>query len=179
MDWATPYLEIALSVLGWGTLGLVIFVALLLDVLGLFGNWLILLAFGVTWAVTGFTHFGWLGLGGMLLLAVIGEVLETVVAGFGARKFGGSRGSMVAALVGCIAGAIFGTPLLPIPLLGTVVGACLGAFIAAALYDYIQHERNAYDAAWIGVGAAIGKVGGLFAKLFCGLLMLLVAAMTW
>jgi uncharacterized protein YqgC (DUF456 family) len=166
-----------LVVLGWIALGLTIIVGLVLDLLGLFGNWLIFAAFTIFWVVSGFTHFGWVGIGIMLALAVLGEILETAASGYGASKFGGSRGSIVAALVGCLSGAVLGTPIFPI--IGTLIGACLGAFAAAALYDYIKHERQVHEAAWVGVGAALGKVGGLFAKTFVGFTMLLTAVLTY
>ncbi|MBI2426139.1 MAG: DUF456 domain-containing protein [Candidatus Hydrogenedentes bacterium] len=168
----------ALSAAGIGVLlGIVIIVALGLDLVGLFGNWIILGAMALVYFFSGFTMLGWVSLLIMLCLAIVGEVLETAFAGYGASKFGGSRGSIVAALVGCLVGAVAGTPLIPIPLVGTLVGACLGAFGGAALYEYIQMEKSHSEALWTGLGAALGKIGGLFAKLFCGLLMLLVAAL--
>jgi len=169
-----------LIILGWTGFGLSILVALFLNLLGLFGNWLLIGTLGLAWWLSGFVHFGpWWVFLIYLALAILGEVLETAVSGYGARKFGGSPGAMVAALVGCFVGLIVGTPLIPIPIVGSLIGACIGGFCFAAVYDYIQHERSAYDAAWIGMGAAVGKVGGLFAKFFCGLLILIVALIQW
>jgi len=166
-----------LAILGWSAFALAIVVGLLLDLVGLFGNWVILGAVGCAWALTGFVHFGWVGLLLMLVFAVLGEILETALAGYGARKFGGSKGAMVAALVGTLAGAILGTPLFPI--IGTLIGACIGAFAGAAFYEYVQHEKGVEASIKTGVGAAVGKIGGLFAKLFCGFAMLAVAALTY
>lgn len=162
---------------GWSTFALAILVGLCLDMVGLFGNWIILGAVAIAWVATGFDHFGILGLVFMVGFATLGEVLETLLAGYGAKKFGGSKGSMVAALVGCIAGAILGSPYLLI--IGALIGACLGAFTGAALYEYIQMQKTHKEALWTGLGAALGKVGGVFAKLFCGMAMLLVAILTY
>jgi uncharacterized protein YqgC (DUF456 family) len=162
---------------GWSTFALAILVGLCLDLVGLFGNWIILGAVAIAWVATGFDHFGIFGLIFMVGFAILGEVLETALAGYGAKKFGGSKGSMIAALVGCIAGAILGTPVFFI--VGTLLGACLGAFAGAALYEYIQMQKTHQEALWTGVGAAVGKVGGLFAKLFCGIAMLLIAFLTY
>jgi uncharacterized protein YqgC (DUF456 family) len=170
-------MDLLLAILGWTTFGLLIVVGLLLDLVGLFGNWIILAAIGGLWAVTGFTHFGWMALLLMCGLAVLGEVLETAASGYGASKFGGGRGSIVASVVGCIGGAVLGTPIFPI--IGTLIGACVGAFGAAMLYEYIQRERSVQEAAWTGFGAALGKVGGLLVKSFCGIGMLVVAAVTY
>lgn len=170
-------MDTALAILGWSAFGLAVLVGLALDVVGLFGNWIILGVVIIAWVLTGFTHFGWIGIGAMLVLAILGEVLETAAAGYGASKFGGSKGSIVAALVGCLGGAVLGTPVFPI--VGTLAGACLGAFAAAALYEFIKHEKEAGEAMWTGLGAALGKVAGLFAKLLMGFAMLLAAALTY
>lgn len=167
-------MSVALAVLGWILFGLAILVGLALDLVGLFGNWIILAAFALAFVFSGFEYFSWAMLAILLVLAIIGEVAETAAAGYGAAKFGGSKGSMVAAIVGAITGAIVGTPLFPI--LGTIVGAAIGAFIAAGLYEYIQHGKTFDDSSRVGLGAAFGKVLGLFAKTFMGFAMLLAAA---
>jgi hypothetical protein len=177
-----PWEEIGsttLAITGWSLFALAVVVGLLLDMLGLFGNWIILGAVVIAWVATGFEHFGWVGLLFMTGLAVLGEVLEFFAAGYGAAKFGGGRGTIVSALVGCLAGAIIFTPLIPIPLIGTLIGACLGAFLAAALYEYIQMERQVHQAMWTGFGAALGRVGGIFAKFLAGIIMLAIAALTF
>jgi uncharacterized protein YqgC (DUF456 family) len=167
----------SLGVMGWSAFGLVILAGLGLNLLGLFGNWLILIALGTLWALGGWEHFGLWPMLGMLALAIVGEVLEMLLAGYGAKRFGGSKGSMVAALVGTIVGAIFGTPLFPI--IGTVVGACIGAFVFAASWEHLRHQKEVDVALWTGTGAALGKIGGLAAKFACGVAMLIVAALTY
>lgn len=179
IDGVVGLMDETAAIAGWGLFGLAILIGLGLDLVGLFGNWIILGAVALAWLLTGFDHFGVFGLVFMLGFAVLGEILETALAGYGARKFGGSKGSMVAALVGCILGAIFGTPLIPIPIVGTLIGACVGSFVGAALYEYIQMERTHNEALWTGLGAALGKVGGVFAKLFCGVAMLIIAFMSY
>ncbi len=172
-------MEWILAILGWGTFAAAILAGLLLDAVGLFGNWIILGSTAIAWGVTGMERFSLTGLAIMLVLAVLGEVLEAVAAGYGASKFGGGKGSGISAIAGCLAGAILGTPLIPIPVVGTLIGACLGAFAAAALYEYVQRERTAQQAFWTGFGAALGRVAGLLAKLMAGLAMLAVAAFTF
>jgi len=167
----------ALAILGWITFCLAILIGLALDLVGLFGNWIILLAIGILWWATGFVHFGATTILMLLALAVIGEVIETIAAAYGAAKFGGSKGAMVSALVGAIAGGIIGSPFLLI--IGTIVGAIIGAFIAAAAYEYLLVKKQAGVAAWTGLGAALGKVAGMMAKTTIGLIMLLIAALTY
>lgn len=176
MDWINT--EFFLAILGWLALGVTIIAAMLLNLLGLFGNWLLLGAFGITWLATGGVHLGLWSLGFMVAFAALGEVLETALAGYGARRFGGSKGSMVAALIGCIGGAIF-LSFIPIPVISTLIGACLGAFGAAALYDYIQHGKTPGEAVRVGWGATLGKLGGMFAKFVCGIVILALAVWAW
>ena len=169
-------MDLVLPIIGWSAYGLAIVAALILNLVGLFGNWIILGASAIAWAVSGFTYFSLTGLLIMLVLAVLGEVVEAAAAGYGAKRFGGGKGAMAAALIGCILGSIAGSPILPI--VGTLIGACIGAFAGAALYEFIQMERQAGDAIRTGLGAAAGRVMGLFAKFFVGILMLLTGYLT-
>lgn len=170
-------LSTVLAILGWTAFGLAIVAGLVLDMVGLFGNWIILGAVAIAWLATGFEHFGTWGLVAMTGLAVMGEIIELIASSFGAARFGGGKGAAFAALIGCIVGAIVGTPWFPV--VGTLIGACLGAFVAAAAYEFVVTARSAGDAAWTGVGAALGKVAGVFGKALMGLMMLLVAAFTF
>jgi len=166
-------MELALEILGWSVFALVIVIALLLDLLGLFGNWIILAAVGAAAAISGFDHFGGYTLAYLFVFAGVGELLEALAAGLGAAKYGGGKGAIAAALVGTLVGAILGTPVFPI--LGTIAGACAGAFVFATLYEYLVSKRGLETATKIGFGAALGKICGLFAKTFVGFAMLLVA----
>ncbi len=171
------YMEGILHVLGWIAFGLVVIVAIALNSLGLFGNWLILGAVAAVWLLTGFEQFGLITLGILLALAIVGEVLEAVAASYGATVFGGSKKAFLYIAAGCILGAIGGTPLFPI--VGSLIGALIGGFAAATLYEYIVEERHARESVWAGIGAALGKAGGIFAKLFVGFVMLAVTAFSY
>ena len=157
-----------LAVVGWSVFVIAVIVGLFLDLIGLFGNWIILGAAVIAWGVTGMSHFSPWGLVAMAVLALIGEGIEMVAAGYGAKKFGGSKGSIVAAIVGCIVGSIVFTPLIPIPLVGTLIGAIAGSFIGAAMQEYLVMQKHHTEAAKVGFGAALGKVGGVFGKLLAG-----------
>lgn len=163
----------ALTLGGWTLFGIAIAAGLILDLVGLFGNWIILAAVGAAALASGFEHFGARTLAVLLALAIVGEVLEALASGMGAAKFGGGKGAIGASVVGCILGAIAGTGVFPIA--GTLAGACAGAFLAATLYEYLRSEKELGDAVQVGFGAALGKVGGLFLKTFVGATMLIVA----
>ncbi len=166
-----------LAILGWSLFAIAIIVGLILDLVGLFGNWLILGAVGVAAVATDFAHFGGWTLPILLGLATAGEVAEFFAAGVGAKKFGGSKGAVTSAVLGCILGAIVGSPLFPI--IGTIIGACAGAFIAATMYEFLMQDRSVSEAAYTGVGAALGKVAGIFLKAFFGVAMLVVATLAF
>ncbi len=166
-----------LVVLGWIAFGGAVLIGIALNLLGLFGNWIILGAVGIAAALSGFDHFGGYTIPLLLGMAVVGEVLEAGAAGVGAARYGGGRGAIVAALAGTIVGGIVGTPIFP--LVGTIIGACVGAFGFATLYELLVTNRGIDDATRAGVGAALGKIAGLFAKTFVGFVMLLIAFLNY
>lgn len=170
-------MSLLLAAVGWTTFGVVVACGVALNLVGLFGNWLILGATVAAWMLSGFERFTLVGIGVMLVIAVLGEAIEAAAAAFGTSRFGGSRRAAVAAVVGTLLGAALGTPLFPI--LGTLAGACVGAFGAALLYEHIQSEKSVRDAAWTGLGAAMGRIGGLLGKFLMGLVMLAVAFITF
>jgi uncharacterized protein YqgC (DUF456 family) len=61
-------------------------------------------------------------------LALLAEILEFMMGAAGARQAGGSKRGAALAIVGGVIGAILGTAL-PIPVLGTLIGASAGAFL--------------------------------------------------
>ncbi|MBI2432594.1 MAG: DUF456 domain-containing protein [Candidatus Hydrogenedentes bacterium] len=154
-----------LAIAGWSVFVLVVLAGLVLNLVGILGNWVILGAALVALWQTG--NLGFWTIAGAVLLAVVGEVLEFLMAGFGTKFFGGSKGAMVAALVGCLTGAVLGTPVMPV--IGTLAGACLGALAGAALYEHLKHEKEIKDALWAGLGAGLGTIGGRVAKVGCGM----------
>jgi len=170
-------MSFVLAVLGWTILALGITAGLLLDLVGLFGNWIILGTAAAVWLCTGFHHFGAWSLLSLAALALLGDILEMIAAGYGARKFGGGKGAIFASLVGCIVGAIVGTPWFPV--VGTLLGACAGAFAGAALYELLITGKTAGASIQTGVGAALGRIGGVIAKLAIGLAMLGVMAFNY
>ena len=80
-------------------------------------------------------------------------------------------------MVGCIAGAILGSPWFP--LIGTLAGAILGAFAGAVLFELLVEKKMASDAVRTGVGAALGRTGAVLAKVVIGLVMLAIALWTY
>lgn len=125
----------------------------LLVPLGLPGTWLQVAAVGAfAWG----THWrgGWWIFAVALGLAAAAEVVELVIGGRFARKYGGSRRAGWGAILGGVAGAIVGTP---VPIVGSVIGAFVGAFAGAALLELTKNQemRGALRVGW---GAFLGRI---------------------
>jgi uncharacterized protein YqgC (DUF456 family) len=149
------------------------------------GTWLILVATGVgAWVLREPGFFGPWTFVVLLLLAVLGEVLETASGAVGARRSGSSsHGAWLSILIG-IAGATVGASIagsltlpwiwiapawLVIVLVGAVVGAAVGAILGDRMVG-----RSWASARRAGFGAALGRLGGTVGKLLVAVSMWLV-----
>ena len=155
---------------------------LFLTLLGLFGNWMmivsVLLVLWWRWvpdASLSEQMFHPATLIVLVVLAVVGELLEFLLSAAGARKAGGSRFGALMSLVGSVVGGIVGTFAIPIPVIGTLLGACGGAF-AGALIGELMLGRQMGDSLRSGEGAAVGRLLGTVGKLSVGLAMYLIIA---
>lgn len=128
---------------------------------GLPGNWLILIltiVFGFIseWQVISYVETAVLA--GLLLL---GELLETLLALKGANKYKPSKWAYVATVAGAIVGALIGTSI--VPLIGSVVGAACGVFLFTYLTEsYVS--GNADQAERVAKSAMIGSLIGMCLK---------------
>lgn len=156
----------------------------LATLLGLPGNWLILLgtsAFAWWFADAEGRGVGWLACGILLLLAVVGEVVEFLASAAAAAQQGASRravaGSIGGAVLGGIAGGLMGLPI-PIvgPLVAAVLGSALGA-LAGGFFGEWSQGRDSRQSWQVGRAALIGRLLGTAGKLIAGTVMLVVA--TW
>ena len=147
---------------------------LALTVMTLPGLWLMLAgAGGYAWATRG-QYIGWKTLLFLFVIAAVAEVIEFTSSGTGAKKAGGGKGGMWGALLGAVIGGIvLSIALSFIPILGTLVGVCIGTFLGAMLGELIA-GRELGKSAWVGVGAAKGRLFGTFIKLGFGCVMLVV-----
>jgi len=142
----------------------------LLILLGLPGTWLLLSLVGLAEWITEPRLFGTPVLVTAVALAVAGEVWEALSSSIRARKAGAGRRGSIGALAGGIGGALLGTMLIPIPVVGTLIGGGLGAF---ALSSGLERSggKSADSAFRIGRAAATGHMIGLAGKLVAGLVV--------
>lgn len=148
-------------------------VGLFLNLLGVPGLWVMLAATGVYAFITEMAYIGWPGLIAMFILALAAEIVEFVAGAAGSKQAGGSKRSMLGAIVGALIGGIFGTGLLPV--IGTLIGAILGAFVGAVIVE-LMIRQDVEHSVRVGIGAAKGRFWGTVFKSAFGLAMMGVAA---
>ena len=153
-------------------LALVLVTGLVLNLFALPGNWLMLLAVaGYAW-LTDWRYVGWISLVVLLVVAIIAEVVEFFAAGAGAKKAGGTIWGTIGALLGGLVGGLTLTGLVPIPIIGTLVGLILGTFLGAMGAELLLGKGEVQSSAVIGVGAAKGRFWGTIWKLAFGVVIL-------
>jgi len=154
----------------------------LLTVLGLPGNWVaVVLAAVYAWLVPAESSvaFGWKTVLILLLLAALGEIVESGAGAIGASRAGGSKRGATLALVGSILGGIVGVLVgVPIPVVGSLVAAVLfaglGAMAGAALGE--MWLGRDFDTTWrIAKLAFWGRLAGTLGKIILGAMMIAVA----
>jgi uncharacterized protein YqgC (DUF456 family) len=144
---------------------------LMLVIFALPGNWLILLStYLFAWWRWGDGVFSIYTLAAIAILTLLGEIIEFAGGMHGAKKAGASRRGSIAALVGAIIGAILGTFMIPVPFLGTLLGACGGAGLGSWAIEF-SSKRKMHESIRCGVGAGFGELLGITGKLAVGVLI--------
>lgn len=154
MTWATLVLGLAFASAGLGCVAITL--------LGLPGTWLIV---GLAIAIE-LLHplFGWGAIAVAVLLALAGEVVETLAGAVGTRAGGGSSRGMIGAILGGLVGGIAFTGLIPIPIVGTLIGAALGTFAGAAIGELTAEDARGGGALRAALGATVGRLVGTMGK---------------
>ena len=107
--------------------------------------------------------FVYVGAGTLALLAALALLTYAVdfaASALGAKRFGASKRAVIGAAVGAVVGLFFGLPGI---LFGPFIGAVIGELTA---------QRGLSDAGRAGVGATLGLVLGVAAKLTLAFAML-------
>jgi uncharacterized protein len=168
MDWSAYLLAALFSVAALACLGLI--------PIGLPGLWA-MIALALAIELGGWLHFGWTLLGVALAIATVAEIVEAAAGATGAKLGGATRRGMVGAFAGGIAGAIFLTGLVPIPIVGTIAGGLLGSFAGAWIGEAsAERQRHPQEKMRAALGAAAGKLAGTFGKLAAGVVVWVLLA---
>jgi len=172
----------AMSILAIILLALVLAVSWLAQLVGLPGNWLIVIAVAIyAWALPtdAGAAIGWNVVIALVVLALLAEAAELAAAALGVSKAGGSRRGALLAILGSIVGGVVGAIVgLPIPLVGSLVAAVVfggvGA-LAGAMAGESWKGRDFDSSLEIGKGAFVGRVLGTAAKMVAASIMVIVA----
>ncbi len=122
---------------------------------------------------TGFESIGWASISIITIIALITGLSNLWLPLLGAKKIGAAR---MAIFLGVI-GAILGTFIIPIPLLGTVIGYAIGVFLG----EYLKQRdlRLALRASFGGVAgwgiATVVEIGGALLILIIFIFQVLTA----
>jgi uncharacterized protein YqgC (DUF456 family) len=154
---------------------------LMLVLLTLPGNWLMVVSTCLfAWWRWEDGFFGWPLLVTITILALIGELIEFFAGAGGARKAGSTWKGAAAAIFGAIFGGIAGTFMIPVPLFGTLLGACFGAGILTWVVERMagkEHDHSVRS----GIGAGKGVLIGTLSKfaIGCVIWLLILIAAIW
>ena len=156
-----------------------------LNLFGIPGNWINVCATLLYLLLTPAdlrVSIGWPVFGMVFALAVVGEVVEFAAGAAGAKKAGGSRRAAVLALMGGLAGGIVGMfagSLIPIPGVGSIIGALLFAGLGAmggAIVGETWAGGDAQQSWQVGKAAFWGRLFGTLGKILVGSI---IVAVVW
>jgi uncharacterized protein len=178
VNWCRPKMLVLFSITLSTVLTLVVGCCLVATVLGIPGNWGIMVVAGVTyWLVPKdyLAHTPAVMVLVLLGLALVGEAIEFAAGALGVGKLGGSKRSAALAVVGSLVGAIAGMFVgLPIPIVGSLIASVLlggvGALAGAALGERWV-GKDWHGSLEVGFAAFWGKLLGTFGKVVCGAIM--------
>ncbi|QBG46656.1 DUF456 domain-containing protein [Verrucomicrobia bacterium S94] len=153
---------------------LLCFSAFILSCLSLSGTWLVLAAAGlISWyRWPEFPNVGTLILFTLLCVGV--EVAEAFAGTWGVQKRGGSKRAGIAAAMGGFSGLFLGG-LIPLPIIGNLLGMLIGSFIFAFLVEQNRLKKTE-QAAHIATGAVFARLAVIFLKIGMTVLMSLLLA---
>ena len=156
----------------------VLAVCVLLNLVTLPGNWA-MVALVIVWEM----FYPGSSLGTMFFvlfvgLAIICELVEIGAQIYGSKKYGSSKTSTAAGVIGAIAGAIFGAPFMFG--VGAIFGALFGAWGGCYLAERLIRRQPSEIAFRAAQGAMVGKIFGMVIKFGIGMAMLwLTASNIW
>ncbi|MCH7886349.1 MAG: DUF456 domain-containing protein [Candidatus Marinimicrobia bacterium] len=146
-------MELLIGIIFW----IVLVTGIVLTLFGIPGTFIIASAALLYSLFTDFSGISWVLIFLLFAIAILLEFLEFSLSGYMANRFGGSKLSIVGAILGGLIGAIWGTAILPV--IGTLIGAFIGAFGGAFIGEYFI-SRDLERALLAGIGAFLGAVGG-------------------
>ncbi|MCH2202810.1 MAG: DUF456 domain-containing protein [Fuerstiella sp.] len=148
-------------------------VSIALNLLMLPGNWIMVAALCLFLLVAGDTQTGpnWITVLTVAGLATVGEIIELIAGSARAAKAGATRRSMLLSLAASFALGIVGTFVVPVPVVGTALGAISGAALGAFAGAWLGETwagTNSGQRVEISQAAMVGRLLGIVIKLTIG-----------
>jgi uncharacterized protein YqgC (DUF456 family) len=148
----------------------IIIASMISNFFGIPGNLLILFNSVVYAVITNFESISFAFIITLFFVVLLVEVIEYVLIIVSARRYGASKWGITGSIVGGIGGAISGAFVTPV--LGAIVGSIIGVFLGATLLEFLK-SFSLREAFFSGIGAFIGKLGGLTVKT-CGAVTMII-----
>jgi len=137
---------------------------------GVPGNFFIALNSLIYGIITNYVDYSFTFVLTLFVIVVSLEFLEYLLIVLTAKKYGASKWGITGSIIGGIGGAISGAFVTPI--LGAIIGSIIGVFAGATLLEFLK-SYNLKEAILTGVGAFLGKLGGLSIKT-CGAVTMII-----
>ena len=155
----------------------ILVLSLLANSIGVPGNWILIAAALITALVTKFSAISWGYLFLCLGLALLGEVIESLLGTLVVAGKGGSRRGIIGSFLGGLAGVIGGSAI--VPPLGSVLFGFVGAFAGAVLGELTG--KDDFESAFrVGFWSFLGRVMAMMAKMSVGCVILwIIVSRTW
>lgn len=141
-------------------LAVLFFISLMATLIGLPGNWCIII---LTVLMAFFTHWQIISITTTVIVVLVllaGELLETVLAFLGMKKYKPLKWTYIATFIGGIVGGLVGTSVFP--LVGSIIGAAIGVFICTYICESYISPGNVADK--VAKRAMIGTLVGISIK---------------
>ena len=173
-------MESAGVVLGLVFVGLLCFAGVVLSCVSLSGTWLVVAGTIIAVLLRGGAFPGWEIVVIFAVLSALVEAGEFMAGAWGVKRRGGSKLAGVMAVVGGMFGLVVGGLLIPLPVVGSLLGMLAGSFGLVFAVERCRTE-TADGAASVAWGAVLGRVFmvlvkvcvtlGMTAWLFIGMVM--------
>lgn len=150
------------NALGWAAVAFLCLAGLFLSALGISGMWLVVGASAAALWLSSHGFPTWTEIIVLAAVALVVDMLEWSAGHWGVRRMGGSRLAGFAATCGGFLGALLGF-LIPVPLIGNLIGMLVGSFSLAYLVERHRLQRSG-QAAHIAVGAVLACLAVVFLK---------------
>lgn len=144
--------------------------ALMSNFFGVPGNILIAVNSLIYGIITNFDSFSLTFVLTLFIIVILVEFLEYLMIALTAKKYGASKWGITGGIIGGIGGAISGAFFTPV--IGAIIGSILGVFFGAIIFEYFR-SFNFRMAVNSGIGAFLGKIGGLSLKT-CGAVTMII-----